>query len=212
MAGIKYKGMGDPFLDFDGNAVDFDNQAKFDKEFQVTVSNANTADQLVILNPSRNPSNPSRVVTDGNIAYASGATDLTASGYPDNHNAATGQLGPIKELQLFLKANPSRVLTVKVASNNSAQISKALTFTYRNVFAQPASENISLNKYTDEYAPNDKLVTVKKEFQLDDDTELACVIPAAIGSGNPTTTTFTFNFGASISLATALKKKRTMSL
>ena len=212
MATSKYIQSKDSFIDFNGDAVDFSKQSLFDKVFKITVVNANTADQYVILNPSRNPSNPARVITDGNIAYASGATDLQASGLPNNQSVGTGQKGPIQELIAFLRSNPTRVLYVKVSTNNSLQIGQSLSFTYRNVFAQPASETINLDKYTDEYAPNDKLVTVKKEFQLDDDTELGITIPASMGSGNPTSTTFTFAFGASISLATALRNKRSMSL
>lgn len=194
-----YPAKRDPFVDFTDDAPDFKNQSKLDKVFKITVSNNNAADQLVIINPSRKPSYPLRVIQDGNIPYASGATDLTASGSPNT----------IAELLAYIKDCPSRVLTVKVASNNSAQISNSLIITHRNVFAQPGSETINLDKYTDEYAPNDKLVTVKKEFQLDNDTELGIVIPAAMTVGsNPTITTFSFTFGGSLTLSGALANKR----
>ena len=201
----KYTGFKDSLLDFKGDAIDFASQQKMDKIFKVTIVNANSADQLVILNPSRYPSNPLRVIRDGNIPYTSGAADLSATGYPNT----------IAELLLFLKDNPTRVCALKVQTNNAAQLGNALTFTYRDVFAQPGSERISLDKYTTEYATNDKLVTVTKEFQLDNDTELGIIVPAAVTSGGSTintTTIFTFTFGASLSTATALRNKRQLSL
>jgi len=202
MAVQKYTGYKDSLIDFNNDAIDFNSQNKFDKIFKVTVINSGTSDQVVILNPSRKPSSPLRVIKDGVIAYTSGATDLNSTGYPNT----------IAELLAYLVEKPTRVVSLKIQSTNSAQLSQALTFTYRDVFATPGSERINLDKYTSEFAQNDKLITVTKEFQLDNDTELSIVVPAAMSSSNPTQTVFTFVFGASIDVAGSLKRKRTMSL
>jgi hypothetical protein len=198
---LMYSGQGDSFLDFTGNASDFGSEASFDKIFRITIINANVADQDVILNPSYNPSNALRVVRDGVIPYAAGQTDLSATGSPNT----------IAELLAFIKANPTGVNKLTIKSNNAAQLQQAIILSVKSPFSTPQSERINLESFISEFASNDKLATIKREFQLDDQTEALVKIPGAVG-GVATSTTFTFYFGATLNAAKALRSKKTIAL
>lgn len=197
----EYTGKGDSFLDFGGAAADFGSEGRFDKIFRVKILNSSANDQLVLLNPSYNPSNAARVIKDGNIVYAAGAADLSSSGSPNT----------IAELLAFIKANPSGVTKMQVKSNNANQLAQALILTQKTPFSTPNADRINLESFTTEFANNDKQVTVKREFFLDDQTEASIIIPAAVG-GTPTESTFTFYFGATLNTALALRDKKRIAL
>jgi hypothetical protein len=193
----EYTGKGDSFLDFSGNAADFGSEANFDKVFQITITNASVTDLTVLLNPSYKPTLPLSVVADGNIAYASGKTDLSGAGSPNT----------IAELHAFIRLNPSTVVKTVVKSNNANQLSQAFLISKKNPFATVNSERINLVSALSEFATNDKLATVKREFILSDQHELSTVVPAAVG-GVSTVTTFTFYFGATLNSVVALAEKK----
>lgn len=196
-----YTGKGDAFLDFKGNAADFGSEINLDKVFAFTITNASANAQIVLLNPSYYPSVLARVIKTGAIAYAGGATDLTAAGSPNS----------IEEFLSFIKANPTVIVKTQIKSNNASQLDRALVFSKKSPFKLPDSDRINLASFLSEFASNDKLATVKREYQLDDQTELSLEIPPAVG-GVPTTTTITFYCGASLNTANALANKKAQAM
>jgi hypothetical protein len=197
----QYTGKGDAFLDFKGNGVDFGSELNLDKVFAFTITNASAAAQVVLLNPSYSPSVLARVIKTGAIAYTSGATDLTAQGSPTT----------VEEFLAFIKANPTVVVKTMIKSNNSDQLAKALIFSKKSPFKLPDSDRINLSSFLSEFASNDKLATVKREYQLDDQTELSLEIPPAV-AGVSTVTTITFYCGASLNTANALTQKKAQAM
>lgn len=196
-----YTGKGDAFLDFKGNGVDFGSELNLDKVFAFTITNASANPQVVLLNPSYSPSVVARVIKTGAIPYAGGATDLTALGSPTT----------IEEFLAFIKANPTVVVKTMIKSNNSDQLAKALIFAKKSPFKLPDSDRINLSSFLSEFASNDKLATVKREYQLDDQTELSLEIPPAV-AGVSTVTTITFYCGASLNTANALAQKKAQAM
>jgi hypothetical protein len=197
----QYTGKGDAFLDFKANAADFGSELNLDKVFSFAITNASDEAQVVLLNPSYAPSTAARVIKTGVIAYAGGATDLTAQGSPTT----------IEEFLAYVKANPTVVVKTQIKSNNADQLAKALIFSRKSPFKAPDSDRINLASFLSEFASNDKLVAVKREYQLDDQTELSLEIPPAVGAV-ATTTTITFYCGASLNTANALANKKAQAM
>ena len=197
----QYTGKGDAFLDFKSNAADFGSEINLDKVFSFAITNASDDPQVVILNPSYSPSVLARVIKTGAIPYTGGATDLTAQGSPTT----------VEEFLAYVKANPTVVVKTQIKSNNADQLAKALVFSKKSPFKLPDSDRINLASFLSEYASNDKLVAVKREYQLDDQTELSLEIPPAV-AGVPTTTTVTFYCGASLNTANALSNKKAQAM
>lgn len=196
-----YTGKGDSFLDFKGNAADFGSEISLDKVFAFIITNASADAQVVLLNPSYSPSVLARVIKTGAIVYTSGATDLTASGSPTT----------VEEFLAFIKSNPTVVVKTMIKSNNADQLQRALIFSKKSPFKLPDSDRINVASFVSEYASNDKLATIKREYQLDDQTELSLEIPPAVG-GVPTSTTITFYCGASLNTANALALKKAQAM
>lgn len=197
----QYTGKGDSFLDFKGSAVDFGSEINLDKIFSFTITNAGAADQVVILNPSYYPTSPGRVIRTGAIPYTSGATDLTAVGSPTS----------IEEFLAFVKANPTCIVKMQIKSNNAAQLSRALIMLKKTPFKAADSDRINIGSFTNEYANNDKLASITRETQFDDQVEVQLEIPKLTG-GVPTETTITFYCGASLNSANALTIKKNAAM
>lgn len=191
-----YTGKGDAFLDTRGNAVDFGSEASADKVFAFTITNANAGAQKVLLTPSYAPSVLARVIKTGVIAYTGGATDLTASGSPTT----------VEEFLAYISLNPTVITKTKIKSNNAAQLQKALIFSIKEPFADPKSDRINIGTFVSEFASNDKLATITREYQLDNRTELSLEIP-----GN-SETTITFYCGLSLNTAQALQSKKNIAM
>jgi hypothetical protein len=196
-----YTGKGDSFLDFKESAADFGSEINLDKVFAFTITNASAAVQNVLLTPSYSPSTLARVIKTGVIAYTGGATDLTAAGSPTT----------VEEFLAFIFANPTSVVKTMIKSNNSDQLAKALIFSKKSPFKLPESDRINIASFVSEFASNDKLATIKREYQLDNQTELSLEIPPAVG-GVSTVTTITFYCGASLNTANALKSKKAIAM
>lgn len=189
--GDQYTGFGDDFMDFGGNAVSFANEMATDRIFSITLTNATAAAQTVFLNNDYSRANDSAgVVRDGVVLSANGA-DLTASGSPKT----------IANLLGYLAKNPTNVLALKITSNNTAQLAQTLEIMRQSPFRNLENELIILSSYTAETSTNDKMVTVRRPFQLDNQTTLSFQIPAN------TISTITFYFGATLNTAKALNSK-----
>jgi len=185
-----YTGLGDDFVDFGGKALDFASEIASDRIFSITVNNAGAygGPITVLLTPSYIPSIAGNVVRDGGL---SGAASVVCSGAPKT----------IAEFIAFIGRNPTAVVAMKVRSTHAEQLAQTINITRKSPFATLGSEQINLESFTTEIANNDKMVTVRRPFQIDDQTEVSVVVPQGA------TTTFTFYCGAVLNTAKALHSK-----
>jgi len=191
-----YTGKGDSLLDFGGAAADFGSEANFDKVIQIKVSNTRAEDLKVILNPSYSPSDPTYVVKEGVIPYIAGRIDLAAVGSPSTVDAFLE----------FIKFNPTSVWKIQVKSNNAAQLSQAILIDDKRPWKAADQTRINIISSVSEFAQNDKLATIKGNFDLTNNHQWSVIVPAL------TETTFTFYLGATLSLSGALKEKRRIAM
>ncbi len=191
--GEMYSGYGDEFLDM-GKGADFSQEMATGKIFVITIANGSAAIQKVLLTPSLSPSDEYRVIRDGQIPTAAGAgaiATLVGSGSPST----------IKEWLAYIADNPSRVLGFQVSSDSALQLAKIITITRKSPYGTLENELIPLVAYRSENAFNDKLATVRRPFQVDNQTEVTVDIPAN------STTSFVLYMGASLNVAKALNDK-----
>jgi hypothetical protein len=194
-----YTGFGDDLVEFSGKSLDFASEIASELVFSITVVNGSSLSQTVLLNPSFEPSISNRTIVDGLIEAAIGGVvgaDLSSSGSPKK----------ISTLLKFIDKNPANVVAVKIRSNNTAQLSTSLELTRVSPFTNLPNELITLDSFTKEESANDKMVTVRRPFQLDCQTQLSVAIPAGSPT-NPTISTFTMYFGAILNTAKALNSK-----
>lgn len=186
-----YDGYGDDILDFDGQQTSFRDEIQTGRRFTIKVDNsaAGAVEQTIIIFPSYAPSS-ANVIKDGAFLSIGGAS-----------LNATGQPGSINALLNFVFNNPTRCLGFKVQSSHSDQMSKSLLIKPKSPFRSLTDEPIFLEDYRNEHVFQDKMVTVNRRFQVDNQTELQAVIAAGA------VTTFTFFFGATLNTAKGLQKK-----
>lgn len=181
-----YTGFGDDLVDFGGNGVDFANEIGTDRVYSMTITNTTGATQTVILCPSYVPSNAAAVIRDGVII-----ANLSAVGAPKT----------IANFLGFIAQNPTSVVAFRVSTDNTQMLYQTITLTRKSPFRDLESEYIPLGSFTTEFATNDKMVTVRRPFQMDNQTELSVTIPTA------TNVTFTFYCGAVLNTSKALNNK-----
>lgn len=186
-----YNGFGDDTLDFGGTNVSFNNEIASQRLFTFILNNTSTSSQKVLLFGGIAPSLPTRVAKTGNIEYVTGATNLTCSGNPQ----------AVELFQKYVEQNPCRVLGVKVQSSSDLQLATGLKIETKTPFNVPGNRVINFSNYTSEYASNNKMATVRQEFQIDALTEIEVEIPAN------TQSSFVFSIGAVYSQSGALKNK-----
>lgn len=188
-----YTGYGDHLVDFGGAKLDFGTELGSNRIFAITIVNASASSATVLLNPSYSPQTGARVATaaEGQMIATDGTGTVSGSGSPST----------ITNFLAFVKANPTRVLGIKISSTNDAQLAVTMTISRKSPFRNLESELIPLSLYTSEYANNSKMITVRREFQLDDQTEVAVPVPAG------TTTTFILVCGAVLNTSAALNTK-----
>lgn len=184
-----YTGYDDDMLDFEGE-TSFINEENSNRNFTFTIDNtANNTDQTVLLNPSFQPSSPNKVA-DGNFLSVAGAT-LVGTGAP----------GLINSLLAFVKENPSKVVMFKIESTHAEQIGKTMKLIGRSPFRTLETEDIPFSFYRNENTQQDKIVTVRRPFFWDNQTEIQMVIAASAR------TTISFIFGAIANTAKSLRVK-----
>lgn len=189
-----YDGYDDDQLDFGGQAVDFATEIATDRVFTCSFVNASGATRKVLLSPSYRPS-----LAAGNILGA----PMKEGTIVDNAGALlTGAGSPysIDDFVAFFTKNATRVLAIKIQSTNEDQMAQQIVITPKSPFRALESQTVLLSSYTSEYATNNKMVTVRRPFQLDDQNEVSLDIPVG-------TTTVSFYCGALINNALTLSKK-----
>lgn len=193
-----YDGFDDDDLDFGGQGINFASEMANERQFQMILSNENAAAQTVILCPSYSPTNANRVIRDGAIPYAVGATDLIAAGSP----------GTIAEFLEFIKQNPTRSVQFQFETNNSASLSQNMTMQHKAPWMKASGiQQINLSNNRTEFASNDKLITVKRQTQFDHQTEIILTMAPRVAAGTPTTVTITWFIGGVYNIAKSLHKK-----
>lgn len=184
-----YIGQNDSFLDREGLAVDFATEDKLNKDFKVTIVGGASAKE-VILFPSFIPSAASKVIATGTIL-----SDVVCAGDPHS----------IEQFIAAIKANPTRVLNVRIQTTDLTMFSNTMVLVEKALGKKDKEEIIKIEKYVGLYQNNDKIVNVQQEFQLDNFHELRTTIPAGA------TVSFTFEFGFSLDTAGALAAKAQMA-
>jgi hypothetical protein len=188
-----YTGFGDDDVEFGSTSVDFKNEIGSAKTFTVVVTNrANTV---------------KRVGLGAAIEAVNGVIAL-ADGSLDNENIeVSASPKPYNLLKEFIRFNPSRLVTMKIQSNNEAQLAQSIFVTHSSPFEVSGSRNISIASYTNENGFNTKMATLRDlELQLDNQTNIAIDIPGAV-AGVPTQTVLTLYIGAIYNIAKGLNKR-----
>jgi len=181
-----YTGFGDDLVDFGGKNLDFASEIATDRIFSITIANTTGADQTVLLVPSYVPSIPANVATDGAIIV-----NLVGSGAPKT----------IKNFLSFVAMNPTSVVAMRITSNQDMQLAQVINILRKSPFRDLENEQIVISSFTTEFATNSKMVTIRRPFQIDNQTEVNVVVP------NNATTTFSFYCGAVLNTAKALNAK-----
>lgn len=164
---------------------DKESDLSVERSFGFTIENNTGLPKKVYFTPSLDPTDPTMVVRDGDII-----ANLTCT--------AIG-IKSIAQFQRHISTKPSRLMSIQLESDSTAQLSQQLTLQTKGLFGdeQPRSINLSLFKSTSAF--NNKLIVIKApQMQLDIDTECGLVIPGLMIAGvpSPVTSTFTFYFGA----------------
>ena len=148
-----------PGLDL-GAANSFGNEAANMGERFITVTLTNDTDNAheVSLTPSYHTTN-TKVLADGVIGGIAGLT-----------GASSSEDVTIAQVLKSIDRNSYRVLRTQIESKNSTQLTKSMTLQEKDIFGNKAPEKINLASYKSAINPNEKLITVTKQFQLDNDT------------------------------------------
>jgi hypothetical protein len=182
-----YTGYKDDFVDFDGKGLSFASSIAANRVYTVTISNTTGANQTVLLCPSYVPSS-ANVVADGVIG---GVANFIGSGSPKT----------IANFLAWVNVNPTHVVAMRIQSTLAAQLQQTMTFTRKSPFKDLETDLINLGSFVNEANNNDKLVTINRPFQMDNQTEISVPIPSTA------VTTFTFFCGAVLNTAAALNNK-----
>lgn len=162
------------------------------QSFGFTVTNTSGAQQKILINPSYIPSVTGRTITDGNIVYAAGKTDLACASTNDH---------TVAEFLEFIKFHPIRVMYLQIKSTLASQLDQELIIQPKSLFGNDQPIKLLLQSFLDPKNYNDKLIIVDREdWQLDYDTEVFINIP------DGASTTFTFYLGAYVNQARHLRK------
>lgn len=192
--GQRYVGFGDEFVDLGNKAQDFGQEMATGRVFAITIANGSGAQQKVYFvtpNPSFVPTDATRIIRDGAIPTGAAIATLIGSGSPDT----------IASWLAFMQNNPSRSVGFQVSSTSAAQLGVIMNIVPRSPYSNLQNELIPLGAFRNEYAFNDKILTMRKQIQFDNQTEISVDIPAGA------TTTFTFYMGAILNTAKALNDK-----
>lgn len=165
------------------------------RQFTFTIVNANAAVRTAILVPGLgyNINTPAQgvVKTGAHGSIESASTDLTTAGSPKT----------IEAFLDFIRRNPAMCRGVKISSTVATQIAQTMVVKKESPFQDLASEIINLDSYQDEYGFKDKMVTVARNIQFDDQTRIE--LPIAGSS----TCTITWFFKEILNPAVTLKRK-----
>jgi hypothetical protein len=193
-----YTGEGDDFLNFEGDIKSFaaELDKNVEKQFTVSLANANAANRIPILFAGYKKGNstlmPGQLV-EGAFNDKNAAVGLTG---------ATQEAKSIEELQLFLNECPTRLIAMKVQNTTAPnQLLLNLTYQRHNPFKEEETKTIRPKNWVNQDTFQNDQVTFPVDVQID---ALSHLDYAIIGSA---TTFITFYFGASLSASHALEEK-----
>lgn len=172
---------------------DFRTQLAFTRNYVFEVDNQSSQPQKIILNNFFGNPTPGRVLREGPIPYAVGATNLIC----------TSEKGDMNTMIDWITRNPTMVTGQQLETTDMRQWDqKYYQRTNINPFFEVApNEMIILTRYKDTYAQNAKIIRVPTQFILDYETETFLTIPAA------TKTIFTWEVGVHASLVKQFRAK-----
>lgn len=199
----EYLGFNDDFLEFEGGATSFANEVLTGRRFTVQLDNtqggtseaiAASTDKKVILIPSFDPKG-GHVLQDGNNTVGA------AHGGANQVVAVSGIPNTLVSLQKWIALNPVRCLGLKLETTNTLQMGKFLTVASRSPFRNLPDENIYIQDYKTENQYNEKVATIMRPFQMDNQTDVILEL------SKNSIVTVTFYFGAALNTAKALRSK-----
>jgi len=191
-----YTGAGDPFLDFGGAPLSFEEEIKSGKHFSIEITNSHPTDTLscFLFGGDLYAPGQAGTIRTGQFASIDGATGLSCSGDPY----------PVERLLKWVNRNPTRIAGLKIQSTTPSQMEKTFVIEKWSPFRQLPNQFIRISNFKDESDFNDKVATIREPFQVDDQTLVRLAIPVG-------TTNITFYFGASMNVASALNQKATVA-
>ena len=193
----EYTGFGDDQLDFGGDQVDFASELAGARSFQLVLQNGNATIARVSLGAAMIPLPGTTQISEGMFIEPVGTgTGVIATGSPESYDF----------LKKFIERNPSRLVALKVLSDNELQLAQSLVVRHVSPFENLGSRQIPLASFTRESAFNVKMLTLKNlDLQLDNQTDISLAIP-----GN-TTTTLTLYVGAILNNSKTLAARASLS-
>jgi hypothetical protein len=195
--GFMYTGEGDDLLSFAGSIQNFSGELveHLDKQFVVTIVNANAAKRTALLFAGYVKGNatlaPGQLI-EGAFNDTSGAAGLTGS---------TASEKSIEELLLFVNSVPTRLLALKIKSTVSDQASESFTYQRLSPFQTLPTKILRPDNFQNQDTYQDKIVTFPANVQIDDQAQLKCPVVGA------STIRIAFFFGTSINMALTLERK-----
>jgi hypothetical protein len=170
--------------------------------YQMKITNTESTDETIILNPSYDPSNANSV-TDGDFLSTSGAGH-TLNGVGDKRT--------IVAFKAWVKKNPLLCTGVYIETDNTKQLSKSIKLIYKNDPFQTGTgdRTIRFSDYKKESRFQDKELLVSAPFVWDDQTEIQLVCAGGGVDGDAAAieivTTYTWKFRYAFSTELAFRK------
>lgn len=193
-----YTGEGDDFLHFEGDIKSFaaELDKNVEKQFTVSIANANAANRIPILFAGYKKGNAT--LMPGQLVQGAFNDKNAAAGLSGN----TEEAKSIEELQLFVNECPTRLIAMKVQNTTAPnQLLLNLTYQRHNPFKEEETKTIRPKNWINQDTFQNDQVTFPVDVQIDSLSYLQYNI---IGSA---TTYITFYFGASLNVAHALEEK-----
>jgi hypothetical protein len=185
----EYTGLEDDHVEFGGKGSSFATELRDHKTFTVTVNNTTAANVRVAFGSPIEVAANSLLLNEGALT---GNNGVTCTGSPKSYDS----------FRKFVDKHPTRLIALKMQSNNTAQLAQAIVVTHFSPFENLGSKPLPISSFTKEESLNANMVTLRNlNYQLDDQTEIAIDIPAN------TQTVFTLYLGGVSNAAAALNKK-----
>lgn len=202
---LMYTGLGDPGVQFEGNASSFADENKSGLLYTMTLTNTGSAavDRTIAICPAyfttaasikdNNGNAVAAIITDGTIVGAAGTNDILSG---------AGKPKPIVDFLAFVKFNPTRFTGLKIQVDNSGQFDEIVYVKQNSPFRTLPDFQLQPNAYKDSTQNDDKRVEIPLEnFQMDNNTSVIYTIQAG------RTVTLTWFAGAIKNAAAELAQK-----
>lgn len=205
-----YDGFNDPFIDgfggVDGGIHNiFTSEIADGRIFTMMISNNVGSDETIMLCYGSEKTNAvlgngAGISTDGCIRTQNGFASVAGTAQAFNAKSMENNF-TIEQLIAFVHKNPTRIIGLRVESDSNDQLKRSLLLRKKSPFRDLQTDHVRLAVHTDENTVRDGIVTVRMDYQLDDQTEVLLEIPAK------STTYVSFIFGAIHNEAKALAVK-----